>query len=103
MLTKLDKNGYAPSIMQSEEKCFVTKAQGIKLDRHEIYFGTANRKISKRNGFWVYLIPELHNMTSIGVHFNREFDLQLKASCQREFEKTHSREEFRELIGKSYL
>lgn len=100
---KLDRNGYAQSIMQSEEKCFVTNAQGIKLDRHEIYFGTANRKISKRNGFWVYLIPELHNMTSIGVHNNREFDLQLKASCQREFEKTHSREEFRELIGRSYL
>ena len=103
MLTKLDKNGYAPSIMQSEEECFVTKAQGIKLDRHEIYFGTANRKISKENGFWVWLTPALHNMSSIGVHFNREFDLQLKTACQRKFEEIHTREEFRKLIGKSFL
>lgn len=100
---KLDRNGYAPSIMQGEEECFVTKARNTKLDRHEIYFGTANRKISKENGFWVYLTLALHNMSSIGVHFNREFDLQLKISCQREFEKTHSREEFRRLIGRNYL
>jgi hypothetical protein len=100
---KLDRNGYAKSIMQDKEECFITKARGIKLDRHEIYYGTANRKISKANGFWVYLIPSLHNMTSIGVHFNREFDLQLKTACQRKFEESHTREEFRKLIGKSFL
>ena len=99
---KLDKNGYAPSIMQEKEECFVTK-RNYGLIRHEIYFGTANREISKRNGFWLNLIPELHNMTSIGVHFNREFDLQLKVSCQKKFEETNSREEFMKLIGRNYL
>lgn len=37
------------------------------------------------------------------VHGNREMDLRLKEEFQRRFEKEHSREEFRALIGRSYL
>ena len=37
------------------------------------------------------------------VHNNREMDLRLKEMCQEEYEKTHTRQEFVQIIGKSYL
>lgn len=89
------------SILQSEKKCYVTE-QTDGLHKHHIY-GAANRKISEENGFWVWLVPEYHNMSDRGVHFDKEFDTLLKQECQAKFEETHSREEFMKLIGRSYL
>lgn len=89
------------SIMQSEKKCYIT-GRTTGLHHHHIY-GGANRQVSEKNGFWVYLAAELHNMSDSGVHFNRALDLALKAECQRKFEETHTREEFMRLIGKNYL
>ena len=83
-----------------EKKCYITGAtEG--LHKHHI-FGGANRKLSEQYGLYVYLIPEYHTGDK-GVHFNREFDLQLKREGQRKFEETHSREDFRRIFGKSYL
>lgn len=73
---------------------------------HEIYFGSANRKISIENGFQVYLCPYHHNLGGLGkcVHQCREMDLELKKVCQKKYESLgHTREEFRRLVGKSYL
>ena len=91
----------AKSILQSEKKCFITGSTE-NLHRHHIYFG-ANRRISEENGFYVWLIPEYHNMSDYGVHFDKAFDLRLKQECQRKYEETHSREEFIALIGRNYL
>lgn len=91
----------AKSIMQNEKQCYVTGRVGA-LHKHHIY-GGPNRRISEREGFWVWLCPELHNMSNEGVHFNKEFDNQLKQRCQAEYEKTHSREDFMKLIGRNYL
>jgi hypothetical protein len=86
---------------QVEKKCYITGAtEG--LHKHHI-FGAANRKLSEQYGLYVYLIPEYHNMSDKGVHFNREFDLQLKREGQAKFEQEHSREEFIRLFGKNYL
>lgn len=41
-------------------------------------------------------------MSDAGVHFDRALDLYLKREQQREYEKTHSREDFMRLIGKNY-
>lgn len=90
------------SILQNEKKCYVTEQTG-RLHKHHIFFGTANRQISEDNGFWVWLIPEYHNASDRGVHFNKEFDTLLKQECQTKFEETHSREDFMRLIGRSYL
>ena len=51
------------------------------------------------NGCTVFLCRKHHNE----VHKNREMDLRLKQLCQREFEKTHSREEFMALFRRNYL
>ena len=99
----MKKNGYAPSIMHDSKCCYVTQAINTDLAVHEIYHG-ANRQISKTNGFWCYLIPELHNMSKYGVHTgNTELDLRLKRECQAIYEQKHSRDEFIALIGRSYL
>ncbi len=89
------------SILQNEKRCFISGST-TGLQRHHIYFG-ANRRISEENGFYVWLIPEYHNMSDYGVHFDKAFDLKLKQDCQRKYEETHSREEFIALIGRSYL
>lgn len=90
------------SILQTEKECFITGATS-GLHKHHIYFGNPGRKISEANGFWVWLRHDWHNGASYGVHFNHHLDLDLKRLCQKEYEKTHSREEFMRFIGKSYL
>ena len=94
-MSKLDRNGYAPSIVQEEP--FNTDG----MVRHEIYYGVKCRAISKREGFWLYLWPAEHSY----LHDNPDtgIDKRLKQKCQSIFEETHSREEFEELIGRSYL
>lgn len=93
------------SVLQgTEKKCYLTGRE-YGLQKHHIYFGTGKREISDENGFWVWLIPELHVTTDEGVNNgNYELDRMLKEECQRAFEADgHTREEFRRLIGKSYL
>lgn len=89
------------SILNNLDKCYFC-GQPAQCT-HEVYFGTANRQISIRNGFCVGLCHKHHNMSNNSVHNNRKMDLILKRKYQAEYEKTHTREEFIELIGKSYL
>lgn len=97
---RLDRNGYAPSILPtSAGTCFACGRTGDTA-RHEIY-GAANRKTSKAHGFWVNICPNCHNI----VHLKYDdgvLDRELKKMCQLTYERTHSRDEFMELIGKNY-
>ena len=89
------------SILQYDKVCYVTgKRKG--LEKHHIFGGNPNRKISEREGFWVWLTQEYHTGDR-GVHHDRDLDLRLKQTCQLAYEETHSREEFRALMGKSWL
>ncbi len=90
------------SILQDKKECWETRDIN-NLHVHHIYYGTANRKVSDKHGFWVWLRADWHNMSDYGVHFNPEFDLYLKRICQRAYEETHSREDFIRLIGRDYL
>ena len=40
--------------------------------RHEV-FGGANRQLSIEDGLVIFLVPEMHNMSNKGIHFNKEF------------------------------
>ena len=93
------------NILQANKKeCYATGAvNGLEL--HHIYFGVKNKKVSDDNGFVVWLTVEKHRGTN-GVHgkYGHELDQQLKEECQAAYEASgHTREEFRTLIGKSYL
>jgi len=89
------------SILQQTKECFVTH-RTYGLHKHHIY-GGANRRMSEENGFYIWLIPELHNMSDRGIHFDKAFDLRIKRLCQAEYEKHHTRDEFMALIGRNYL
>lgn len=75
------------------------------LHRHEVFFGTANRQKSIDYGLVVFLAPEMHNMSKAGVHFNREFDLELKRIGQEAAMDYYgwTVEEFIKIFGRNYL
>ena len=70
---------------------------------HHIFYGTANREVSERNGFKVYLCGYHHNLSNFGVHFDKKLDIALKRYAQQIYEQEHTREDFIKLVGKSYL
>lgn len=90
------------SILQTEKECFICHTKQ-NLHFHHIYFGVKNREISDKNGFTCYLCHE-HHEGIFGVHgkYGKEADLFLKKECQKQFEKSKSREEFVRLIGRNY-
>lgn len=89
------------SILNNLDKCYFCGKPRQAI--HEVFFGTANRKISIDNGFCVGLCNAHHNGSNYSVHHNRDMDLKLKRLYQTEYEKTHSRDDFIKLIGRNYL
>lgn len=91
------------SILQNRKESYISGST-YNLEEHHIFFGTANRKVSEKNGLKVWLTSEEHRGT-YGVHgkFGRDLDIKLKQDAQRKYEETHTREEFIKLIGKNYL
>ena len=75
--------------------------------RHEIFFGTANRKKSIKYGLVVFIRPEDHNMSEYGVHCRKghEFDMYLKKLGQKRAmdEYGWTTDEFIKIYGKSYI
>lgn len=95
----MNRNGYAPSIMDTAfGEDYILKIE-MPTARHEIFFGTSNRRLSKKYGLWVNVCPQIHNK----IHADRETDLKLKKQGQSKFEETHSREEFMALFGRNWL
>lgn len=64
------------------------------LDPHEVY-GGSNRKRSIQHKFVKLICPKCHS--------NETIINQLRIDTQKEYEKTHTEEEFIKLIGKNYL
>lgn len=65
-----------------------------RLDPHEVY-GGSNRKRSIKHKFVKLICPKCHG--------NEEIIMKLRIDAQKEYEKTHTREEFIQIAGKSYL
>ena len=86
-------------MLTTNKRCYFCGKTTVQL--HHIY-GGRNRKISDRNGFTVWLCAE-HHTGNKGVHNCEEMSLILKKKQQEQYEKTHTRQEFIELIGRSYL
>lgn len=92
-LANLERNRY--SIFTDNYKtCYYCGIGRSQLDIHEVY-GGSNRQRSMKYGLCVPLCRACHS---------NEYVIQdLRKWCQREYEKKHSRDEFIEIIGKSYL
>lgn len=65
-----------------------------RLDPHEIY-GGSNRQRSIKHKFVKLICPKCHS--------NEKIIKQLRIDTQKEYEKTHTREDFIKIIGKSYI
>lgn len=89
------------SIINGDKSCYF--CGGVNgLERHHVFAGTANRKISEKYGLWVYLCHNCHTGKA-GAQYDREKNLKLKQEAQRAFEKDHTRSEWMNLIRKNYL
>lgn len=93
------------SILQAKDGscylCFMLRGDSSfkpVLHTHHI-FGGSRRKKSEAEGLKVYLCPEHH----MAVHKNSSRMRYLQITAQTEYERTHSREQWMQLMGKNYL
>ena len=91
-LAKLERNRY--SIFTSKLNVCYYCGMRRPVEIHEVY-GGSNRQRSMKYGLCVPLCRICHS--------NEKIIMDLRKWCQREYEKTHSRDEFISLIGKNYL
>lgn len=100
---KLDRNGYAPSIIQQDtEHCFKCGRCDEKLDRHEPFNG-AYRAKSKRLGMWVTLCSSRCHHGGAHKHFQTARELKQAAQTAAMREYGWGVEEFIEEFGKNWL
>lgn len=91
--------------------CFICGRHTF-TEKHHIFGGVANRRLSEEDGLWVYLCHDHHNRPPEGVHFNAERMQWLRKIGQKEYEKViavngmseeEARKAFMERYGKNYL
>lgn len=98
---RLDRNGYAPSILQQAECCFRCGRTSGKLDRNEI-FGGVDRDKSKRYGLWVLMCHEpCHSIFHSEAEYRRRLRRYAQGMAMEEY--GWSIETFRQMFGKSFL
>lgn len=100
---ELDRNGYAPSIIQRDLSCCAACGKAnTKLDRHEIFHG-ANREKSKQYGLWIILCHDTCHLN--GVHKHANIDRGWKKIAQRAAMQHYgwNKEDFIEIIGRNYI
>ena len=91
------------SIMQTEKQCYFCGCVR-NLDRHHVFFGTANRRLSEEDGCWIWCCKDHHTLSGMSVHQDRKMDLLLKAQCQETWEEIYGdRKKFIQRYGKSYI
>lgn len=101
---RVDRNGYAPSILQHGEYCFLCGRMDRKLDRHEP-FGGAYREKSKWDGLWLLLCHEGCHEGRYGAHGSREVRDYLRAYTQGKAMEVYgwTTEQWVARYGKNYL
>lgn len=89
------------SVLTDKRVCAVCGSPYIEM--HHVFFGFANRKISDKYGYIIPLCHE-HHRGRDGVHGNHKMDEYFKRIAQKHFEENiGTREEFRQLFGRSWL
>lgn len=89
-------------MIQENKECFFCLSTQ-NLERHHIFYGTANRAKSEKYNLCIWLCAKHHRDHTEGVHFSKNKDGVLKIIAQEEFEKEHTREEFIKEFGKSWI
>lgn len=99
----LDKNGYAPSLMQKDTRCYICGYYG-RTARHEVFSGPLRQK-SKRLGTWCHLCPNCHQNGPQAAHRSAETANWLKRKAQEATMKRYGWdvEEFVRQFGRNWL
>ena len=100
---ELDRNGYAPSILNRNavRSCQLCLKSTADLQRHEVFHG-ANRQKSKEYGLWVDVCYACHYRIHNG---DGKLDRFLKEDSQDKAMKHYgwSADDWRKRFGKSYV
>ena len=91
------------------KQCFMCGRYAY-TERHHIFGGTANRRLSEEDGLVVNLCPDCHNRPPNGVHFNRENMQKLHEYGERLYIERQdgltweeAKEAFMKRYGKNYI
>lgn len=102
-----DKDRYS-IIVPSLKRCYVCGTdKGIHL--HEVFYGSRNRQKSIQDGLVVPLCGLHHNLSNMGVHFNKQLDEKIKQQAEKIWIKTYCDseedgiEKFIKRFGRNYL
>ncbi len=93
------------SILQTGKECYICHKK-FSLEIHHIFFGTANRKLSEKDGLKVWLCYEHHRGT-YGVH--GKYGINLNYFLKKEAEQYYlskynkTKEDFIKRYGENYL
>ena len=100
---KLDRNGYAKSLLQKDSRCYICGYYGHN-HRHEVFGGPLRQK-SKRLGMWCHLCPTCHQNGRKAAHRDSATANWLKRKAQAAAMERYrwSTEDFINHFGKNYL
>lgn len=94
------------SVLQDYDEnpyCYVCEGNQ-RVEEHHCLFGKGQRTKSEKYGLKLRLCYQHHRSEKHGVHRgNVALKEELQQIAQHKFEETHTREEFREEFGLSYL
>ena len=92
------------SIVSDKKECFKCHTT-IGLHKHHIFFGTANRKKSDKDGCWIWLCGIHHNLSNAGIHFDPEFNENVRKIAERAWCEYYgkTKEDFLARYGRNYL
>ena len=88
-------------IQEDESRCYVCGSMR-NLERHHVFSGTANRKLSETYGLTVMLCAD-HHRGSIGVHTDYFLKNRLEKDGQRAFEQRYGHTAWMSIFRKNYL
>ena len=91
------------SIMQDEKICYRCGTT-IGLEKHHIFYGSANRRLSEEDGCFIYLCRQHHTGMG-GVHYNPKVDATIKERCERKYCEVYGKSiaDFVKRYGKNYI
>ena len=100
LMEKRTKKSIIPG--DREDMCFLCHQFASSMNPlqvHHCIHGTGNRRQADRYGLTVHLCMHCH----MALHDRGEHDIDLERKAQAAFERGHSREEFMQIFGKSWL
>jgi hypothetical protein len=91
-------------ITRDMEHCVECGRTNVEL--HEVFFGTANRKLSIEDGLVIPLCKAQHHAGNLkGIHQDIDLNTKWKEIAQKRWQEYYGRDEesFRKRYGKNYL